>query len=161
MMTLVLVADDQTVVQTIRVALRHAPSLRVVATVDGRSSARVALSKHRPDVVLVDEMCQIANGLARVREARESAPDATVVLHSDGLQPGAVKLAMEAGAHAVVSRHLHAATLGTLVREIVEGNVVHAPQSVRPRGVDEAPQSSRLASVYAPPDQAPAARTSA
>src|SRR5215204_268425 len=119
MKSLLLIADHPMVVQAIRVALRHTAAFRVVATVDGRSTARDRLSELRPEIVLVDEMCQRTNALARLREAREEAPGAMVVLLASGLEPAAVSEALEAGAHAVTS--------GTLLREVVHGNVVHAP----------------------------------
>ncbi len=144
------VADTPTVVRSIRVALRHTAGFRVVATVDGRSSAHQALSELRPDVVLIDEMCQRTNALARLRESREAAPGATVVLLSGGLEGAAIEAAIDAGADAVISRNLHAATLGTLLREVVNGNVVHAP---RP--------AARRAHLRPLADQPPAARTSA
>lgn len=152
MRSLMLVADAPTVVRSMRVALRHTAGFRVVATVDGRSSVREALSELRPEVVLVDEMCQRTNALARLRESREVASAATVVLLSSSLERAAVEAAMDAGADAVISRSLHPATLGTLLRETVDGNVIHVP---RPAA------SVRRAHLRPLADQPPAARTSA
>ncbi len=73
-----------------------------------------------------------------------------MVLLSGGLEGAAIEAAIDAGADAVISRNLHAATLGTLLREIVNGNVVHAP---RP--------AARRAHLRPLADQPPAARTSA
>jgi DNA-binding NarL/FixJ family response regulator len=145
-----IVADAPEVVQSVRVALRHTAGFRVVATLDGRSSARERLSEFRPDVVLVDEMCQRTNAMARLRESRETAPGATLILLSGSLEAAAVEAAIDAGADAVISRSLHAATLGTLLREIADGNVIHAP---RP--------AARRAHLRPLADQPPAARTSA
>ena len=131
MKSLVVVADHPMVVRAIRLALRHTAGFRVVATVDGRASARARLAELRPEVVLVDEMCQRANALARMGEAVQEAPEATVVLLSSGLDGAALDDAFEAGAHAVISRRLHPVTLGTLLREVVHGNVVHAPRARR------------------------------
>jgi DNA-binding NarL/FixJ family response regulator len=132
MKRLLLVADHPVVVQAIRVALRHTAGFRVVATLDGRSSIRSALSNFRPDVVLVDEMCQRTNAVARLREISREWPDAKLILLSTALDPTVLDEALDAGADAVISRQLHPATLGTLVREVVEGNVVHAPGPARP-----------------------------
>jgi DNA-binding NarL/FixJ family response regulator len=128
MRSLLVVADHPMVVREIRLALRHTAGFRVVATVDGRGSARSQLLELRPEVVLVDEMCQRTNALARLREAAEEVPDAKVVLLASALHPAALDDAFAAGAHAVLSRSLHHATLGTLLREIVHGTVVHAPR---------------------------------
>ena len=131
MKSLVVVADHHTVVQGIRLALRHTAGFRVVATVDGRAPVRRTLAEHRPDIVVVDEMCQRTNALARLREASEETPDAKLVLLSGTLEEPAMDDAFEAGAHAVISRQLHPVTLGTLLREVVDGNVVHAPPRQR------------------------------
>ncbi len=131
MKSLVVVADHPMVVQTIRLALRHTPGFRVVATVDGRASVRTRLSELQPEIVLIDEMCQRKKALARMGEAVQEAPEATVVLLSSGLDAAALDDAFEAGAHAVISRRLHPVTLGTLLREVVHGNVVHAPRAPR------------------------------
>jgi DNA-binding NarL/FixJ family response regulator len=119
------------VVQAIRLALRNTAGFRVVATLDGRVTVRAQLAELVPDVVLVDEMCQRTNAIARLREAADELPGAKVVLLSAGLDGGALDDAFEAGAEAVVSRQLHPVTLGTLLREIVHGNVVHAPRPPR------------------------------
>jgi DNA-binding NarL/FixJ family response regulator len=81
-----------------------------------------------PNVVVVDEMCQRTNAWARLREAHEEAPDATLVLLTDGLDTAAVDDALQAGADAVISAHLPPAQLATLLRAVVEGNVVHMPR---------------------------------
>jgi DNA-binding NarL/FixJ family response regulator len=119
------------VVQAIRLALRNTAGFRVVATLDGRVTVRAQLAELVPDVVLVDEMCQRTNAIARLREAADELPGAKLVLLSAGLDGGALDDAFEAGAEAVVSRQLHPVTLGTLLREIVHGNVVHAPRPPR------------------------------
>ena len=135
MKSLVIVADHPMVVQAIRLALRNTAGFRVVATLDGRAPIRGQLVAHHPDVVLVDEMCQRTNAEARLREAHEELPGAKLVLLSAGLEGGALDGAFDAGAEAVVSRQLHPVTLGTLLREIVHGNVIHAPRP--PRTVSE------------------------
>jgi DNA-binding NarL/FixJ family response regulator len=127
MRNLLVVADHPMVIQAIRLALRHTAGFRVVATVDGRVSARRVLAERQPEIVLVDEMCQRTNALARAREACEEVPEAKVVLLSSGLDAAVLEDAFAAGAHAVISRQLHPVTLGTLLREVARGNVVHAP----------------------------------
>jgi len=128
MKRVVVIADHPVAVQAIRLALRHTAGFRVLATLDGRASVRAGLSELQPEIVLIDEMCQRTNALARLREAEEAAPDATVVLLSGGMDASTLDDAFEAGAQAVISRQLHPLTLGTLLREVVHGTVVvHAP----------------------------------
>jgi DNA-binding NarL/FixJ family response regulator len=144
MKRLVVVADHPMVVRAIRLALRHTAGFGVVATLDGRASVRARLAELRTEIVLVDEMCQRSDALARLREANEAAPEAKAVLLASGLDPGALDDAFEAGAHVVISRRLHPTTLGTLLREVVHGNVVHAPRAPRAAPEDvPAPLTSR------------------
>lgn len=128
MKSLLLIADDPAAVQGIRLALRNAGGFRVAATVDGRVSARPSLARLAPDVVVVDEMRRRTDALARLQEATEETPGATTVLLTTSLDTASLDDAFEVGAHAVVSRRVHAARLGMLLHEIAHGTVVHAPR---------------------------------
>jgi DNA-binding NarL/FixJ family response regulator len=125
MKRLMIVADHSFVVQAIRLALRQTAGFQVVGFFDGRGSVREALTQLRPDVVLVDDMQDNENALARLREIADDAPNAKALLLT--LQMGSAWLddAFDAGAHAVVSKTVHPVSLGTLLREISHGNVVH------------------------------------
>ena len=80
MKRLVIVADHSLVVHAIRLALRQTAGFKVVGFFDGRSPPRHALSELRPDVVLVDDMQETENALARLREVAEDAPHAKSLL---------------------------------------------------------------------------------
>jgi DNA-binding NarL/FixJ family response regulator len=122
--SLVLVADDPKVVRDVRVALRHAAGLRVAATIDGRFTARAPLSELRPDLVLVDEMCQRTNAFARLREVGLAAPHAIAVLLCDAPEHALVDDALAAGARAVLSRRLHPTVLGAQLSAAADGAIV-------------------------------------
>jgi DNA-binding NarL/FixJ family response regulator len=120
-----IVADHSFVVQAIRLALRQTAGFQVVGFFDGRGSVRNALTELRPDVVLVDDMQETENALARLREVAEEAPQAKAMLLTLQMDPEWLEQAFEAGAHAVVSKTVHPVSLGTLLREVSHGNVVH------------------------------------
>lgn len=128
MRSLVIIADHPTVVQSVRLALRHTAGFRVVGTLDGRSPVRETIVELAPDVVIVDEMCQRTDAVARLKEVADAVPEATIVLLSLGLDGQGLRGVLAAGAEAVISRRLHPATIGVLLREVVHGNVVHAPR---------------------------------
>jgi len=128
MRRLLLIADDRHAVDAIRLALRQTAGLRVVATVDGRVSARGPLAELAPDVVVVDELRQRTQALRRLREASEEAPGASVVLLARGLDEATLDDVFAAGANAVIQRPLHPATLATLLGEVARGSVVHSPR---------------------------------
>ena len=125
MKRLMIVADHSFVVQAIRLALRQTAGFQVVGFFDGRGTVRNALQELRPDVVLVDDMQETENALARLREVAEEAPQAKSMLLTLQMDPDWLEQAFEAGAQAVVSKTVHPVSLGTLLREVSHGNVVH------------------------------------
>jgi DNA-binding NarL/FixJ family response regulator len=139
-----IVADHSFVVQAIRLALRQTAGFQVVGFFDGRGSVRNALQELKPDVVLVDDMQEAENALARLREIAEEAPQAKSMLLTLQMESEWLEQAFEAGAQAVVSKTVHPVSLGTLLREISHGNVVHRFEK-RPAAVveDDCPLTDR------------------
>jgi DNA-binding NarL/FixJ family response regulator len=125
MKRLMIVADHSFVVQAIRLALRQTAGFQVVGFFDGRGSVRDALTQLKPDVVLVDDMQEKENALARLREITDEVPEAKTLLLTLQMESDWLDEAFEAGAHAVVSKTVHPVSLGTLLREISLGTVVH------------------------------------
>jgi DNA-binding NarL/FixJ family response regulator len=86
-----------------------------------------------PDVVLVDDMHDPRadetrnpdHALARLRDGVEHAPTAQRLLLTLRMNDAWMNRAFEAGAHAVLSKTMHPVSLGTMLREVVRGNVVH------------------------------------
>ncbi|MDA0168649.1 response regulator transcription factor [Solirubrobacter taibaiensis] len=125
MKRLMIVADHSFVVQAIRLALRQTAGFQVVGFFDGRGSVRNALTELKPDVVLVDDMQETENALDRLREIAELAPQAKSLMLTLQMDSEWLEQAFDAGAQAVVSKTVHPVSLGTLLREISHGNVVH------------------------------------
>ena len=126
MKRLLIVADHSMVVDAIRLALRQTAGFQVVGFVDGRCAVRSQLAELRPEVVLVDEMQSADDALARLEEIAEHAARTRSCCCSRARwTTSRSSEAFEAGAHAAVSKTVHPVALGTLLREIVRGNVVH------------------------------------
>lgn len=133
MKRLLIVADHSLVAHSIRLALKQTAGFQVIGVIDGRVSARDALLEHRPDVVLVDDMhdpradesSDRGHALARLRDATETVPAAQRLLLTLRMNEPWMNEAFEAGAHAVLSKSMHPVSLGTMLREVVRGNVVH------------------------------------
>jgi DNA-binding NarL/FixJ family response regulator len=128
MKRLMIVADHSFVIQAIRLALRQTVGFQVVGFFDGRDSIQAALAQLQPDVVLIDDMQETDNALARIREVTAQMPDATSLLLTLQMEPAWLDRAFDAGAHAAISKTVHPVSLGTLLREISQGNVVHRNQ---------------------------------
>ena len=131
MQRLLIIADHSLVVQSIRLALRQTAGFQVVGFVDGRAPTATLLAELMPDVVLVDDMQDSDNALARLREVSAELPDARSLLLTLRMDPEWLEDAFEAGAGSVISKTVHPVALGTLLREITHGNVVHRFRSRR------------------------------
>jgi DNA-binding NarL/FixJ family response regulator len=126
MNSVVIVADSSFVVETIRMALKNAARMKLLGKVDGRGSIRRPIAQSQPDIVLVDEMQNSEHALERIRECREEAPSASILLLTMRMDDDWVGQALGAGVDACISKSAHLPSLGTLIREIVNRNIVCA-----------------------------------
>jgi DNA-binding NarL/FixJ family response regulator len=131
MKRLLIVADHSLVVHAIRMALRQTAGFKVVGFVDGRQSIRTQLQESTPDIVLVDDMHVRQHALDRLAEVGEFAPDAKSILLTGVMDDESVDEIFEAGASTVLSKAVHPVALGTLLREVVQGHVLHCPRRKR------------------------------
>jgi DNA-binding NarL/FixJ family response regulator len=129
MKRLLIVADRAMVVHTIRLALRQTAGFEVIGFVDGRSPV--------PDVVLVDDSEDSDIALLRLRESTDYAPSAQLLLLSMRMGDDWLADVFEAGTDAVLSKSMHPVSLGTMLREVVRGNVVHRYEIPRRVAVSE------------------------
>src|SRR4051812_37468297 len=132
---LLLIASDRTSVETVRLALRNAQSLRLVATLDARGSARRALRSLQPHVVVIDDGGHRTNTLRRIGEAVSEARAVTVVLLTGTHDPVWLRDAHRAGASVVAARRPHPAVLGPVLLRAatgaLESEAMTAPASAR------------------------------
>jgi DNA-binding NarL/FixJ family response regulator len=151
MKRLLIVADHSLVAHSIRLALKQTAGFRVVGVIDGRMTARDALMDLRPDVVLVDDMndpretgaVRPDHAFARLREAADHAPNAQRLLLTLCMDEERLADVFEAGAHAVLSKAMHPVSLGTMLREVVRGNVVHRYERRAPAVAADCPLTLR------------------
>ncbi len=144
MKRLLIIADHSLVVHAIRLALRQTAGFKVVGFIDGRQSVSQHLIDAKPDVVLVDDMHERQHALDRLAEVGEHAPQATSILLAASMDEESLDQMFEAGATTVLSKAVHPVALGTLLREVVQGNVVHAPRRTRSTvAAEECPLTAR------------------
>jgi DNA-binding NarL/FixJ family response regulator len=151
MKRLLIVADHSLVAHAIRLALKQTAGFQVAGVIDGRMTARDALMDLRPDVVVVDDMHDRASDeahygtypLARLREAAEHVPESRRLLLTTRMDEDWLNAAFEAGAEAVLSKSMHSVSLGTMLREVVRGNVVHRFERRAPAVVVDCPLTLR------------------
>jgi DNA-binding NarL/FixJ family response regulator len=129
---LVIVADSSFVIETVRLALRNSAGLTILGMLDGRASVRRAIAEQQPEVVVVDEMQDPEHALERIRECRLEAPTASILLLSMRMDEAWVAQAFTAGVDACLSKSTHLPTVGTLIREVADRNIISArPQPPR------------------------------
>ena len=95
----ILIADDHAVVrQGLRMFLGRDPDLEVVGEAeDGAAAVRLARAL-RPDVVLMDLLMPVMDGLAATGEIRRALPDTEVLALTSVLERASVVGAVRAGA---------------------------------------------------------------
>jgi DNA-binding NarL/FixJ family response regulator len=127
----VIVDDERLFAELMRVALRAAEGIEVLAVVHDVKSAMLALNEHRPDVVIADYHLPDGTGADLARAVRGTLPDTSVlVLTAD---PSAVTLNDVARSGAV--GHM---TKGRGLTEVVEsvraaaaGEILFAPSELQ------------------------------
>jgi DNA-binding NarL/FixJ family response regulator len=144
---LVVVAEDSLIVEAIAIALRRSGEFNLLDHIDARSASVEKIVEAGPDLVLIDEMDQsdrAADLIRRIKAERESI--AVIVLT---LSPESARLdkIFEAGASAAVSKATNPGALPALIRETLDGRMLHLHRPVnsgRTEAADAAVEGSRL-----------------
>jgi DNA-binding NarL/FixJ family response regulator len=131
-MRVLIVAEDATTAESVRRALRYAPTCRVIGWVDGRKPCGAPVTTARPDVVVVDEGAAGSEMLSRARDVRSAMPAAKIVLLAGKMDAGQLADAAAAGVDAAIAKTASPASVGMLVREVAAGNVFHFAPTAPP-----------------------------
>ena len=108
MRRLFIVGNDAFIVHAMRFALQYAPGVSLFGVIDGQSPLREAISEARPDIVIVDGVTGARGQPHRLREIRDEAPGALIVLLSAPLDEATLQVALDAGAMVCMSSSLPA-----------------------------------------------------
>jgi len=128
---LLIIGDHAAAVHSIRLALQPSVGLTVVGMVDGRLSVAGHLLRLRPDVILVDDMKQPEHVTDRMSEVAKHAPEVKRLLFTDSTDGQWLDQVFEAGADAVVSKTVQLVSLGSLLRHVINDQIVHRPRPGR------------------------------
>jgi two-component system response regulator NreC len=124
----IVLADDHTIIRSgLRLLLEQQPDFKVVAeAADGREAVQL-VSKHHPDVVILDIGMPQLNGIEATRQivAQESHPNVVILsMHSD---ESYVLRALKAGARAYILKNAAEADLIRAVQAVSEGKSFFSP----------------------------------
>jgi DNA-binding NarL/FixJ family response regulator len=128
----VLLADDQQLVRAgIRLVLRHAEDIEVVAeAADGREAVELAL-RHPVDVALLDIRMPGTDGLAAAESMAERAPSVRVLMLTTFGDDENVARALRAGAAGFLLKDSGPEELIHAVRVVARGQSILSPEVTR------------------------------
>ena len=118
----VMLVDDHEIMRDgLREVLQRAGDYEVVGQAeDGAAAVRVAQSL-RPDVIIMDVMMPIKNGIDACREITEALPDTKVLMLTAASEEDAVMEAVAAGATGYLQKYSGKEKLLRTVRDVAEG----------------------------------------
>ena len=133
----VLIADDHAIVRIGLVALLETDSdIEVVGEADdGEVAVRKAL-KLKPDVVVMDLMMPVLDGIAATRELRERLPSAKVLALTTSSVSDDLQRAIDAGASGVVTKSSVGTRLLSAIKSVAVGRKTVAPEVSKLLSVD-------------------------
>jgi two-component system, NarL family, response regulator LiaR len=126
----VLLADDHWVVrQGLRMFLERDAAFEIVGEAeDGAAAVRMA-TQLRPNVVLMDLLMPVVDGIAATEAIREAAPDVEVLALTSVLDDDQVVRAIKAGAIGYILKDTHGDELKVAIRAAAGGQVYLSPQA--------------------------------
>jgi two-component system, NarL family, response regulator LiaR len=126
----VLITDDHSVVrQGLRMFLSLDPELEVVGeAANGEEALRMA-RELLPDVVLMDLVMPVMDGISATGAIRSELPDVEVIALTSVLEDASVTGAVKAGAIGYLMKDTEAEELGRAIKAAAEGRVYLAPEA--------------------------------
>ncbi len=126
----VLIVDDHSVVrQGLRMFLSLDPDLAVVGEAANGKEALQATRKHCPDVVLMDLLMPVMDGIAAIEALRREHPKIEVIALTSVLEDDKVVGAIRAGAIGYLLKDTQADELNRAIKAAAAGQVQLSPQA--------------------------------
>jgi DNA-binding NarL/FixJ family response regulator len=124
----VLLVDDHTVVrQGLRALLKVEEDIEVIGEAENGRQAVTLARKSPPDVVLMDVVMPLLNGLEATRQILKSVPKAKVLVLTSYGEDDCVRHLMDAGAAGYLIKQTAANDLLKAIREVHRGNSFFSP----------------------------------
>src|SRR5918992_4778874 len=130
MATRILITDDHGVVrQGLRMFLSLDPDLEVVGEAENGQEALAMARDLLPDVVLMDLLMPVMDGIQATGAIRSELPDVEVIALTSVLEDASVTGAVRAGAIGYLLKDTDAEELSRAIRAAAEGRVHLAPEA--------------------------------
>jgi DNA-binding NarL/FixJ family response regulator len=126
----ILLVDDHSVVrQGLRMFLSVGGEFEIVGEArDGEEAVRLS-AELKPDVVLMDLLMPVMDGITAIGEIRKAQPDVEVIALTSVLEDASVVSAVRAGAIGYLLKHTEGNELRRAVRAASQGQVQLSPEA--------------------------------
>jgi len=119
----ILIADaDAHMRANTRQILEHEEDMAVIAEAANGQDAVAQARKYRPDIVVMDLIAPVAEGIKAVRRIKTCCPTTSVLILTSHDDKSYVMTAVEAGADGYILKNNHADILLETIREAYSGN---------------------------------------
>ena len=126
----ILIADDHAVVrQGLKMFLQDDDDFDVVAEAQNGSEALALAKQHKPDVVLMDLLMPVMDGITAIGHIRRELPDTEVIALTSVLEDASVVGAVRAGAIGYLLKDTQAEELTRAIKAAANGQVQLSPQA--------------------------------
>src|SRR5215218_6981043 len=126
----ILITDDHGVVrQGLRMFLSLDPQLEVVGEAENGEEALAMARELKPDVVLMDLLMPLMDGIAATEAIRRELPEVEVLALTSVLEDVSVSGAVRAGAIGYLLKNTDADALGRAIKAAAAGQVRLAPEA--------------------------------
>lgn len=128
----VLIADDHAIVRMGLSALLDAEDdIEVVGEADDGKAAVRAVLKLQPDVVVLDLMMPVMDGIAATKEIKSALPSAKVLILTTSTVSDDLAHAIDAGADGAITKSTANAKLLSAIRTVAAGRSFISPEVAR------------------------------
>ncbi|GGR15978.1 response regulator [Deinococcus ruber] len=128
----VLIVDDHAVVrQGLRMFLALDEGIQIVGEAENGAQAVQRVADLRPDVVVMDIMMPVMDGVAATREIRSRFPEVEVLALTSALEEHKVAGAIEAGATGYLLKDASVESLNEAIHAAARGEVRLHPEAAR------------------------------
>lgn len=126
----IIIADDHWVVREgLRMYLGRDPGFEIVGEAeDGQQAVQLA-AERQPDVILMDLLMPVMDGITAIRTIRRDVPAIEIVALTSVLEDEQVVAAVRAGAIGYVLKDAHGLELKEAIRAAADGRVHLAPEA--------------------------------
>jgi DNA-binding NarL/FixJ family response regulator len=126
----ILIVDDHSVVrQGLRMFLSRDEELEIIGEAENGAQAVALATELRPDVILMDMLMPVMDGIEATGTIRKSMPDTEVIALTSVLEDAAIVGAIKAGAIGYLLKDTQAAELRRAIKAAAAGQVQLSPQA--------------------------------